>query len=501
MSEMSRDIYDKEVNMKTNISLIARILPLLLVCAPQVSARNYPSYLLHNVFSKAGYVKASGKFFFIPSAVGEKSVAFGFVSKIKPTQEEIVREKARIKRIIDGMIKDEFGSWENYDKEMKKEAGEASQVYGRKAPFWAKILMPPVFVMEVVPLILKGALLYAEVHPEAQKFPIGNLGKTGVLLLNGDKKVVQILLGINQPVESLSFSPDGKYLAVLSDMSFEDKDGKLHIIGKISIIDTAMEKVIKEWIFKNAADEISFSPDGRYLTFLARKQKDWKKVQIVFIDTKEWKLMPKMLCFSSIYISGNISGKNYSVPNYLFSPNGKNIAILLNDKSIGIYDTNSLKPVFTIKGGGGAYAFAHRKPYLFDDNGRLWNYKTREMIFKVNEKQRIREVRFSPYDKFAYYVNNFGKLKKIDTSSGKVIASSDFWARAGIFLLSEDGRYIATFKNDINNNKLSLKILDANNLLLLQRINNVYPSVLDAAFGKNGTLFISSCEKIWVYNK
>ena len=355
--------------MRATVSLIIGMVLLPLFCVSQVSARSHPPYTLHNVFSKSGCVNVSGKFFFTPSAAGEKEAAFGFVSKIKPTQEEIDREKARIKRIIDGTIKDEFGSWENYNKEMKKEVGEAVKTYGKEAPSWAKILMPPALIKEAIPLIFKGALLYAEAHPEAQKFPIGNLGKTGVLLL--DKKAVQIPLGINQPVESLPFSPDGKYLAVLSDMSFEDEGGKFHIIGKISIIDTSTKKVVKEWIFKGATDEIAFSPDGRYLTFLARKQKDWKKVRIIFIDTKEWKLMSKMLHFSSRIISGNMYGKSYSVPNYLFSPDGKNIAVLFNDGSIGIYETNSLRQVFIIKGGGGTYAFAHRKPYLFDDNGRL----------------------------------------------------------------------------------------------------------------------------------
>ncbi len=344
---------------------------ILIVLMSPFAHSSPPAYLMRSVYREVNRIKIPGALYFTPAASTGSVAAFACVSKIKPTPQEIAEEQKRINTIIDGTIKDTYGSWDNYEKALRRESTQAAESYEKQAPLWTKRLMPPTLIKETVPLLMKGALMFAKAHPEMQEEPIGKVGETGVVLIHSGGRFAKIKLGINQPVESLSFSPDGKTLAVLSDLSFEDKSGVLHVLGRISVISIPLHKVIKTWILNNITDEIKFSPNGSYLTFLVESPKNWKKSEIAFIDTHSWRLTPKLISFCSLNMSGDFYGKNYHVPHCKFSFDGKTIALLLNDKSIGLYDVESLQSTFKIRGGGGAFAFSRNRPFLFDDNGRL----------------------------------------------------------------------------------------------------------------------------------
>ena len=190
-----------------------------------------------NIFELYTTEKIPGAFYFTPAASSKDFAIFGYMSKITPANRELEAEKKRINKIIDESIKEGYGSWENFEREMQKAGEKAAKKEKKEAPRWLKHLLPSSLIKETVPILLKGALLYVKTHPEASREPIGNVGETGIIIVDGWGNVTKIPLGINAPVESIAISHNGRMAAVLTDMSFEDKSGHLHILGEISIID------------------------------------------------------------------------------------------------------------------------------------------------------------------------------------------------------------------------------------------------------------------------
>ncbi|WP_353661710.1 hypothetical protein [Hydrogenimonas sp. SS33] len=456
-----------------------------------------------------------GAYFFTPALSGPHYAAFGYVGKAKPTPAEIEAERKRIRAIIDGSIRREYGSWENYEKAMRRAGESAAEAESREASAWIRKLMPPSLVKETVPLLLKGALMWVMAHPEGQSEPFGNLGKTGVMLLDETGRATQIPIGIDQPVVSMDFSPDGRWLAVLSDMSSEEENGRVRVAGRISVIDLSKREVVREWVLANAADQIRFSPDSRRLGFLVVKPGDPGEKALRFIDTARWKMTKEVVTFSSIRHGGKGFRKERHSPYFLFlPPKGKKVALLLRGNSIGCREVSKNKPLFTIRGGGGAFAVARTHPWLFDDNGRLWACDRKKVRLKVRRPGgymfNYTAARFIEGDRTLLAVDHTRRLQRIDTESGRVQTADDAYSRhkGGPFFVSPDERYIfapypakgnrIVHYGPLRRKKMDLNIFETRSLRLLQTVSLPGSTVIDAAVAGE-RLFVGDFDTIYIY--
>lgn len=461
-------------------------------------------------------VKIPGTYYFTPVALTRRFAAFGYVSKIKPTPQEVAQEKARIRRIIEGSIKREYGSMEGWEKENEKVAREAAGAMKKETPAWVQSILPPSLVQEAMPLLLKGALLYA-MHSGEPTEPYGNLGETGIVLVGSDGDVHKIKLGLDEEVVSLEFSPDGSRLAAMTDLSYEDKAGRYHAVARITLVDTGTYRVKRQWIFANAVDEVKFTPDGKVLTFLMHNPKEWSEKAIRFIDLGSGRVMKKSLLFHCGDSTGDYYGMKRRAPCYVFAPNF-NTLITREGGKLGFYDVRTLRRRFVTKGVGTFIAFAHHSPYLFElggRNGRLIDYAKGAVLRKFEDPIRFGFVSaaFTPDDRKLVVSDHVRKIFIFDAESGRKMAETRFPARDGaaLFDLSDDGRWIvaphpvpnrfARYEGAIKRQKCDLKIIDARFLKTVQYIPLPVNQTV-VAFGTMGeNLFFSDFDTIYLYKE
>ena len=203
-----------------------------------------------------------GAYFLTPALSSPRFAVFGYIAKTRPTPEEIEAESARIRQIIESGIRREYGSWEKYGEAMKRAGKESAAKAASEEPAWARTLMPPSLIEKAVPLFMKGVLQWAMAHPEARTEPFGNVGETGILLLDGKGGYTKIPLGIDQPVVSLDISPDGRYVAALCDMSTEDESGRLHTAGRIVLVDRKGKRCVSNAFSPMPATKCASAPTG-----------------------------------------------------------------------------------------------------------------------------------------------------------------------------------------------------------------------------------------------
>ena len=394
-------------------------------------------------------VTVAGAYFFSPAAATDTMAAFGYMGKIRPTPEEVEKERKRIRAIIRGGIEREYGSWENYEKEMQKAGKAAAEHAKAHESDWAKELMPPSLIEQAVPTLLKGALMWVMAHPEKQTRPFGNVGETGVVLVDEKDEAHKVPIGIDQPVVSLSFSPDGRYLAVLSDMSVEDEAGRAHIAGRISVVDTKRRKVLHEWVLANAADEVRFSPDGRYLAFLLQDPKKWSRKALRLIDTATWNIEPRIFPFQSIRSSGARFGKEYRRAHFRFCCDGKRVA-LVTPKGIECRSVESGETLYKTPFGADEFAVARTRPWVFDMFGGLYDCEAKRRILEIPGHRgglsRYEQVAFVDHDRAVIALNTMLPMERIDLATGKVTRASERTkTKEGLFFLTPDERHFVTF--------------------------------------------------------
>ncbi|WP_456451490.1 WD40 repeat domain-containing protein [Hydrogenimonas sp.] len=469
------------------------------------------SYRLHES------LKIPGALFFTPAASSERLAAFGYLSKAKPTPEEIAAEKRRIQSILENSIAREYGGWEGYEEAMKKAGEEAAKQADKEEPSWAKALMPPSLIEEAVPFFMKGALMWVMAHPEARTEPFGNVGETGVVLLEPSGRYVKVPLGINQPVVSLDISPDGRYVAALGDMSTEDEKGRLHTMGRVSLIDTKTRQVVFSAIFANATDEVRFSPDGRSLALLLRDPKDWSRMAVRFLEVPGGRLQKGAIYFKGFDSTQNIHGKTRRLLRFRFTGGGRALALFdSGEKGLVCYNLQTKTRIGeAVRGSGPLFGAAHTRPWLLDARGRLFRCGERRPVFDLKLPRDLLhefvDVAFTPDDTAALATDWMGCLYRIDPRTGRYAKSScRLGERAGLFFLFPDGRTLAAFREvpkegfvrfgPLKRKKVELRLFDTASLRPLQALRPSRGTVVDAA-AANETLFLGNFDTIDIYTK
>lgn len=470
----------------------------------------------NNVFAPYATKKIPNTFYFTPAVSSKEFAIFGYMSKITPTPDELKAEKERINKIIDESIKGGYGSWGNFEKEMREAGKQTAQKERREAPSWLKSLLPPSLIKEAVPLLMKGALLYVKTHPEAMREPVGNVGETGVIVVDKWGNVTKVPLGINAPVESISISSDRKIAAVLTDMSYVDRKGHLHPVGEISFIDLKTKRRTYSKIFANLAGHIAFVPRTNWLAFdYYTDMKNFGKQDVIkFFDFKRKKVL-KYKFHTPGNGSASVFGKNINYPGFQFGFDPKShtpIIALYNKGNFEIYNVITGKKLLKVLTNGHTLTFAHKHPWVFTGVGEWWDYQSGKLVGSVKlpsgKSFPAIDAKFTKDDSKIIYVDPFGCPKRFDTRIKKVVQSCDFYSRAGLFFLTPDDQYIVTFmegkgmvsykKHYLKRSKLCLNIIDTQNLRLKQKICPKNSTVIDAAMAGDSLIF-SDFDKLYIY--
>ncbi len=256
----------------------------------------------------------------------------------------------------------------------------------------------------------------------AQAFEVNEMGITfGEIAKIDTQTQNRIKVGNNQ-INGLSFSPDGKMLAVSVIRE-----------NKVMVFSTDDFKKLWEVSFNYYPDKVKFSSDGKYLSvgcddryaYIYDVLSNFEEKHR-FESPKGWvtpvSFSPdgnlfafggeKYLALYNLNSGNRLFEKNYdyNVYNISFSPSGKYLAVGINDRRVEVLDT----------GGGLVIEF---KDYIGG-----YNYT----------------LSFSPDGRFLAYTTNNNKVKLLSVEDWQTVKEIDGFR----FAFSDDGKYIFTTFND-----------------------------------------------------
>ena len=298
-------------------------------------------------------------YFFRPAVANSEYAVFGYLGKVKPTRQEVEEQRKRLQAIIRGTIEQEYGSWENYQKVTQQLGEKAAKKIAQEAP----AILPSSIVEKAVPLLLQGALYFA-MHSGMSSEPIGNVGKTGIIVIDKNGRIRRIQLAINEPVEYIELHPTKPLAVVLCDASYEE-NYRYHTVGHILLVDIQRGTVQKEWLFANATDQVEFTPNDK-IAFIVQNPKKWSERALRFIDMQSGKLLQK-----SLYPMAK--GSYIEKRGVLFFPKRfefwHDLLIVAAPKGWDIYQYPALEFIGRIFSGKQFLAIAKHHPWLFNDRG------------------------------------------------------------------------------------------------------------------------------------
>jgi WD40 repeat protein/class 3 adenylate cyclase len=226
-----------------------------------------------------------------------------------------------------------------------------------------------------------------------------------VKLWSADGRELKTLKGHSAPVYSVSFSPDGKLLATAS----ADKTIKLWRQDSSGQFEAAPYKTLTGHL--SAVHRISFSPNGK---LLASASAD-KTVKLWAIDGRQLK---------------TLKGHTAPVWGVSFSPDGKTLATASDDTTVRLWALNG-RQLKVLKGHTddvNSVSFSPDGKFIAsasnDKTVKLWTVKGRELRTFKGHGDYVNDVRFSP--------------------DGKTLVSGS-WDNT-VILWSLEGQELATFK-------------------------------------------------------
>jgi WD40 repeat protein len=287
----------------------------------------------------------------------------------------------------------------------------------------------------------------------------------------------------DKPVNAISFSRDGKYLATASG----DNTARMS--------EVATGRPVASMAHPGSVWDVAFSPDGKYLATACQDQKArvWNTTNGTTITLMAHKEIVQTVAFSpdgkylatvtyptrftgemdtsehSALLWEVISGRevarmthNDDVENIAFSPDGKYLATASQDGTVGVWEaiSNRTTVFMTHDNYWSVYAVAFspdgkyfatvsgrvdRSSMLRPHKIRVWEASSGRELAQIQDKEeKVTNLTFSPNGKYLSAVSYYGKPRMWEVTSGKEVTpiAQNHWGTNPAF--TPDGKYKAT---------------------------------------------------------
>jgi WD40 repeat protein len=270
-------------------------------------------------------------------------------------------------------------------------------------------------------------------------------------------KVLRELKGHTEDVRSLTFSPDGKFLASGAGASWDEEAGKKK---------RAQDMTVRLWDVSTGKQRacwkghrfpvcfVQFSPDGRTLVSADRRERWGPPVNAFLWDVGTGKLLSRFR---------GIPGEDYFPVPMAFSPDGKSLAVSQGDAGVLLWDIVSRKERRRYPTGPAQFFYIgeRRRQLEFSSDGRLlidnseglriWDVQTgKEQHAYESHRTYVEELVFSPDGRTLASRDARRALRLWDVRTGKPLPPflGSEPHRVHRFGFTADGKHIAAVRFD-----------------------------------------------------
>ena len=240
-------------------------------------------------------------------------------------------------------------------------------------------------------------------------------------------------------VTSVTFSPDGKYVAT----------GSYDKTARVWDISSGKEKNRME--HRGSVTAVVFSPDGKYLATGSIDRAVW--IWDISTGKKKQRMVHKKVT-STERVSGQPRFRGSRLSLITFNHDGKYLATVIDDRIARIWDVTSGEEIIhmTHEDKVTAVTFNPDGKYLAtgcdDKTARVWNATSGEEITRMTHENKVTAVTFDPDGKYLA-TRSYDRMSRVwDATSGKEIARMIHKDRVTTIAFSPDGRYVATGSYD-----------------------------------------------------